>query len=421
MHPRKESPMTPGSILLFVHPPFYKAEGQIFFDAQAQNGLRLWAANFDLVRLMAPLDEMALKDVPSDAKPLQPFLDAHPSVEPIMMPRRGMKRFLLQDRTPGRKIIADKINASQYLVFGFSGYIGDWGTEATRIATAMGRPYAVFKDGVAHRVARITQAKMQRSVLRRARDDFENWVMKTRDQRTVRGSALALLHGQDTMEYYGALASTPKLVHNIHISKADRISEAALTTRLDTRDESALKIAYAGRVEEIKGPDHWAAAIQQVRDQGVAITAKWYGTGTLFDEHQAKIASSDLARIITFTGFMAHKDMLPELHRADLFLFTHLTEESPRCLIEALSAGLPLVGYDSAYARDLVGDSQAGLFVPREDTGALAAALKTLAEDPQRLRAMAEDARRIAEPLNDEDVFRARGELIKEAFGPALA
>lgn len=413
--------MTPGSILLFVHPPFYKAGDQIFFDAQAQNGLRLWAANFDLVRLMAPLDEMDRKDVPSDAKPLQPFLDAHPSVEPIMLPRRGMKRFLMEDRAPGRKIIAEKITASQYLVFGFSGYIGDWGTEGCRIAAGMGRPYAVFKDGVAHRVARITQAKTERTVLRRWRDDFENWVMKTRDQRTVRASALALLHGQDTMEYYGALASNPRLVHNIHISKADRISEETLAQRLDTRDAAQLQIAYAGRVEEIKGPDHWTAAIGKAQDQGVQARATWYGTGTLFEEQSAKLAASPLAGTVRFAGFMAHKDMLPELHRADLFLFTHMTEESPRCLIEALSAGLPLVGYDSAYARDLVGDSAAGLFVPRGDTDALATALKTLAQTPDRLRTMAQDARRIAEPLNDEDVFRARGDIIKEAFAPSRA
>ncbi len=410
--------MTPGSILLFVHPPFYKADGQIFFDAQAQNGLRLWAQNFETVRLMAPLDEMALTDVPSDAKPLQPFLDTHPSVETIMMPRRGIKRFLMQDRAPGRRVIAEKIDASQYLVFGFSGYIGDWGTEAARIATSMGRPYAVFKDGVAHRVARITQAKTERTALRRVRDDVENWVMKTRDQRTVRGSALALLHGQDTLEYYGALAANPRLVHNIHISKADRISEAALAARLDSRDVGLLRIAYAGRVEEIKGPDHWTAAIGKARDQGVNAQATWYGTGTLFEEQSAKLAASPLAGTIRFAGFMAHRDMLPELHQADLFLFTHMTEESPRCLIEALSAGLPLVGYDSAYARDLVKGSEAGLFVPRGDIDALADALQTLADDPERLRAMAQDARRIAEPLNDEDVFRARGDIIKEAFGP---
>ncbi len=413
--------MTPGSILLFVHPPFYRADGKIFFDAQAQNGLRLWAENFEVVRLMAPLDDMTLDQVPSDAKPLQPFLEAHPSVEPIMLPRRGIKAFITQERAPGRKIIAEKIKASQYLVFGFSGYIGDWGTEAARIATQMGRPYAVFKDGVAHRVARITQSKEQRSALRRLRHRFDNWLMKTRDQRTVRGSALALLHGQDTLEYYGALASNPRLVHNIHISKADRISEEALAARLAARDESLLHIAYAGRVEEIKGPDHWTAAVERAQAQGVQARATWYGTGTLFEEQSAKLAASPLSETVSFAGFMAHKDMLPKLHHADLFMFTHMTEESPRCLIEALSAGLPLVGYDSAYARDLVGDSQAGLFVPRGDIDALAGALKTLADDPDRLRAMAQDARKVAEPLNDEDVFRARGNIIKEAFGPPEA
>ena len=85
-------------------------------------------------------------------------------------------------------------------------------------------------------------------------------------------------------------------------------------------------------------------------------------------------------------------------------------------LIEALAAGLPLVGFDNAYVRDLVGDSDAGLFVPRGDTDALQQALQSLAEDPDRLAAMAQAARKVAGPLNDEDVFRHRSDIIKEAL-----
>lgn len=407
--------MTPRSVLLFVHPPFYKSGNDVFFDAQAQNGLRLWAKNFDVVRIMAPLVNVTADEVPSDAKPLQPFLTEHPKVEPIMLPRRGTLRFL-KDLGPGKKIIRAQIEASQYLVFGFSGYFGDWGTVASRIATRMGRPYAVFKDGVAHRVAQVTQQAEQKSLPQRLRDTFENTYMKYTDRRTVSGSALALLHGQDTMEYYGRFASTPRLVHNIHISKSDRISQADLDQRLATRDETLLKVAYAGRVEEIKGPDHWVTAIEAAVQQGVTVKACWYGTGTLYEEQKAQVAQRGLGETISFKGFVAHKQMLSEIRTADLFLFTHMTEESPRCLIEALSAGLPLVGYDNAFVRDLVSDSTAGLFVPRGDIKALTAALKELAASSERLGEMAQEARRVAEPLNDEDVFRHRSDIIREVL-----
>lgn len=406
--------MTPDSILIFVHPPFYKVGDTIFFDAQAQNGLRLWAQNFEVVRIMAPLVETP-EGAPSDAKPLQPFLDAHPSVEPVMMPRRGTLGFL-RDMGPGRKVIEENIRQSQYLVFGFSGYFGDWGTMACRIAQRMGRPYAVFKDGVAHRVLRIFQEKQERSALTRLRHWLERSWMERSDRKVVERSTVALLHGQDTLEYYGGFASNPQLVHNIHISKADHISAAALDARLAARTPGSLKIVYAGRVEEIKGPDHWTKAAGMVRDAGIPVSASWFGTGTLFEEQVQKVTAQGLEDVVTFEGFVPHAEVQPAIQAADVFLFTHMTEESPRCLIEALAAGLPLVGFDSAYARDLVDGSNAGLFVPRGDAAALGAALTALAQDPERLKAMALDARRVAEPFNDEDVFKHRGDVIKKAL-----
>jgi glycosyltransferase involved in cell wall biosynthesis len=408
--------MTPDSILLFSHSPFFRVNDTVFFDTQAQNGLRLYAENFDVVRIMAPLVEGPQDGPPSGASALKPFLDAHPTVEPVMLPRRGTVKFLTRDLRPGRKVIREQIAASQYLVFGFSGYIGDWGTVACRMAARMDRPYAVFKDLVGHRSERVYQRRMRRSAPRRFLDWLKNILMEYSDRQVVRGSALALLHGRDTLDHYSAFASNPRLVHNIHISKADHISDAALTRRLQERDPNMLNLSYAGRVEEVKGPDDWIRAIENALHQGTRLCATWYGTGDLLDAQRKQVADRGLETSVTFAGFVDHKQMLSRLHASDIFLFTHLTEESPRCLIEALSAGLPLVGYDSAYPRDLVGASQAGLFVPRGDTAALARALQELSADPERLKAMALDARRVAEPLNDEDVFRHRSDIIKEAL-----
>ncbi len=408
--------MTPGSVLLFVHPPFYAVGDKVFFDTQAQNGLRLWAKNFDEVRIMAPLEHTP-GGAPADASPLQPFLEKHPTVTPVMLPRRGTIRFLTQDIWREKKTIREQIDRSEFLVFGFSGYIGDWGTVACRMAKRMGRPYAVFKDGVAHRVLRIAQEKENRSPLTQLRHLLENRWMRRSDRQVVKSSTLALLHGQDTMEYYQSYATQPRMVHDIHISKADLIPRDVLDLRLRGRKADALRISYAGRVEQIKGPDHWVNAIGAAQASNVEISAQWFGTGALLDEHRELVTSKALNKVIDFKGFVDHRDMLQELRKSDVFVFAHMTEESPRCLIEALAAGLPLVGYDCAFARDLVGETGAGLFVPRGDIDALADALRTLARSPEKVEAMSQGARRAAAPLNDDDVFRERGKIIKSALG----
>jgi glycosyltransferase involved in cell wall biosynthesis len=53
---------------------------------------------------------------------------------------------------------------------------------------------------------------------------------------------------------------------------------------------------------------------------------------------------------------------MASLRTTDIFLFCHKTAELPRCLGEALAAGSPLVGYGSAYARDLVATNGGGAF-----------------------------------------------------------
>jgi glycosyltransferase involved in cell wall biosynthesis len=218
------------------------------------------------------------------------------------------------------------------------------------------------------------------------------------------------------MDYYARFARNPHLVHDIHISKEDRISRDALARRLSARVPSLLRVVYAGRVEEIKGPGHWISAVKEALREGAAVEAKWYGSGTGYDKYKRQVAEQSLEDSISFMGFVPQKKMLSEIREADIFLFAHMTEESPRCLIEALSAGLPLVGYENGFVRELVGSSQAGIFVPRGDIKALSDLLLRLANDPAQVKTMALDARKVAEPLNDEDVFRHRSDIIKQAL-----
>ncbi|MEP0329809.1 MAG: glycosyltransferase [Anderseniella sp.] len=398
-----------GSVLLYVHPPFYRVGKDVYFDTQAQNGLRLWAKNFAKVRVMAPVVDVDITDVPSDASQVMAFLQEHSAIEAIMLPRRGTKGFI-RDFRGGCRLISAKIETSEYLVFGFSGFVGDWGTVACLAAKFMKRPYAVFKDSVGHRVVRIFQKAEGRSLVRR---NLNCAVMKYSDRLVVRNAALSLLHGQDTFAYYRRFSQNPYLVHDIHIAKSDRIAQEALIDRLETRERKHLKVAYAGRVEAIKGPEHWVPAIAETIELGTKVTANWYGIGSLLDEQMANVESMGLGKDIIFNGWVDHKDIISKLKSADVFVFTHMTEESPRCLIEALSAGLPLVGFEGAYVRDLIGESKAGILVSRGDMHALAKALKTLADDPEKLVMMSIAAREVAKPLNDEDVFAERGKIIK--------
>ena len=71
-------------------------------------------------------------------------------------------------------------------------------------------------------------------------------------------------------------------------------------------------------------------------------------------------------------------------HGACIFALPSRVEGMPNALLEAMSCGLPVIVSDAAPGPlELVEDGVSGLIVPVNDAGALAAALRRLADDPQ--------------------------------------
>ena len=71
---------------------------------------------------------------------------------------------------------------------------------------------------------------------------------------------------------------------------------------------------------------------------------------------------------VVFPGYISdRKKIFQVLQDADVFLFCHQTPESPRCLVEALASGCPLVGYGSAYPREIIAQYGGGIFVTPGD------------------------------------------------------
>ncbi len=87
-------------------------------------------------------------------------------------------------------------------------------------------------------------------------------------------------------------------------------------------------------------------------------------------------------------------DVASLLQAADVFAFASTDEACPVAVLEAMSAGLPVVVSDIPGTRHLVTDGRDGLRFPVGGVAVLAAGLAHLADDPVRRRALGEAARR---------------------------
>lgn len=133
----------------------------------------------------------------------------------------------------------------------------------------------------------------------------------------------------------------------------------------DRGDGSA---AWCGRLAAIKGAHH---AIAAARRAGIPLTL--YGPIEEPDYWVARIAPQ-LGGPIRYGGHLDGRTLAAEIGRASVFLFTPCWDEPFGLVaIEAMACGLPVAGFDSGAAREVVGE--AGHLAPAGDAAALAQAI----------------------------------------------
>ena len=411
-----ENPSIPGDLLLDVGVPFRIDDGTVLVEAQAHNGLLRWLENFPRITLCAPVlpqghDEHSMRWTAVDDL----LADGRLSV--ATFPWGYDLKAHLKHAGAVRRRLRELIPRHRYLCFSNLGWLGAWGRIGAEEAYKSGRPYAIWLDWVLHEMPQ----RLDANPLKRAWHRMQHRMLARTSIRDVRRCSLGLFHGRTVFEAYAALCKTPRVVHDIHLGPGDIISVEALEKRLQRRP-GPLRIIYVGRVDEMKGPWHWLDVLQNVITQtrgGVEIRAEWLGDGALLHDLRAAVSERGLASSISFPGAeMDRSKVLGRLRDADLFLFCHLTPESPRCLIEALMSGLPILGFHSAYAADLLDGRAGGVLTPLNDKAALTRAILDCVEFPARVPEMALSAREAGSLFSDVAVFRHRSDLIKEFLGP---
>jgi len=99
---------------------------------------------------------------------------------------------------------------------------------------------------------------------------------------------------------------------------------------------------------------------------------------------------------VRFVGRIDPENMPALYAEADVFVNASVVDNQPVSIIEALSAGLPVVSTPTGDIRFMLGDGDAGVLVPPDDPAAMAGALVALWRDPDRAMRLARQARRDA-------------------------
>lgn len=128
------------------------------------------------------------------------------------------------------------------------------------------------------------------------------------------------------------------------------------------------------------------------------------------------IASKELSGDILLLGGRA--SLASAYRDADIFVLSSRHEGTPYALLEAMMAGLPVVATAVGGIPEAIEQGKSGLLSPSGDSGALAASLITLSNDPEMRAAFGELAQRTAQ---ERYSLKAMTALLEEIYEKVLA
>lgn len=394
-----------------------KIHSETEIEADFCESLRLYLDNFDSVTIACPV---TTEIVDSGLRRCR-RVDELPWRERfrlIPLPSAPRISEFLHHYGDVKKILRSEIENANYLLFSPHTLIGDWPLVATKMAIKMNRPYAIDADVVYDKVAQVNWAATV-SLIRKVKRRLALARFRKSYRFSLKHSAVALLQGQDVYNAFSSFSPNPHKTYHMPVSSSDFISESELSRKIDdVTFGTELSICYVGRAIEMKGAMDWLNTINELIKGGVAVKAHWLGDGSLLRAMKSTANALGIADKVVFSGFVSDRAVIMRtLRNSDIFLFCHKTPESPRCLIEALASGCPLVGYGSAYANEIVAQG-GGRFVPVGNWKELAILVKALSENRAELRELIRCASASGRLFERDTTMQHRIDLIKRYCEP---
>lgn len=167
-----------------------------------------------------------------------------------------------------------------------------------------------------------------------------------------------------------------------------------------------LRIALVSRLDPVKRIGDFLEACALLERDGVDFAAVVAGQGPMESAIRQQVVDRGLTQRVRVLGWTPHVHGLLDL--ADIVCLTSEKEGVPRALMEAMALGKPVVATDVAGTQELVVNESTGYLTPLGQPGALADAIRRLADAPELCAQFGQAAAaRIEKEFNDVKIAEA--------------
>lgn len=153
-----------------------------------------------------------------------------------------------------------------------------------------------------------------------------------------------------------------------------------------------LKIVCVGRLEDRKGQDVICKALNILKEKKMPVTVSFIGSDTPVDKDRTVVAKlkeilSPEARVgVNFLGQISRKNIFKKYTRFDIFVIASRFESLGFVILEAMRAGLPVIGSNICEIPRLTQQGKAGSLFVTEDFDDLAENIINFVKNPDLIK-----------------------------------
>ncbi|NPA31595.1 MAG: glycosyltransferase family 4 protein [Chloroflexi bacterium] len=213
---------------------------------------------------------------------------------------------------------------------------------------------------------------------------------------------------QEMLRRLGVDAPIAVVPNGVDLRRFERLPEPWPRAQLGLEADHVVLI-YVGRVAPEKNLPFLLRAFRGVHEVYPQARLLIVGDGPERENLEERARLMGLEQAVRFTGLVPYDEVPRYLRLADVFVTASVTEVHPLSVIEAMAAGLPVVGVRSPGVGEVVQHEVTGLLV-EQDVAAYASAVGRLISEPETRARFGQAARQAARQY---DVRHTAGLLLE--------
>ncbi len=226
-------------------------------------------------------------------------------------------------------------------------------------------------------------------------DPLLSWLYRLTTAPAFRQAALVVALSPPMAELacrYGAHRKALQLIPNgVDPREIGLPQHHATATTAHPDLHESIRLLYVGTLSPVKGVDVLLEACARLRQQGLSFELSLLGSGPapLVERLRRKVEDLGLNTQVRFLGAQPRYSLAPFLQSAHMLVVPSRSDPLPTVVLEAMLAGVPVIGSAVGGIPFLLDEGSCGVLVPPEAPRVLAQAITDLARSPARCAALA--------------------------------